>query len=201
MSIFLLYSWMYLCWQVFSQPLFANVEKWFGRKFPGSGFVHDSHTLKLPLLPDIRLNLLRLCFRSVYVVSTTGIAMIFPYFNQVLGVHGSLIFWPLSIYFPVEMYFKQRNIQAWTTKWVILRTFSIFCLLVTLFALIGSIQGLISAKLSWETAVYTPLGKKRIYTWIDFVRNDHGPNCAETIAIGSEKYRKKIAYDVGISKF
>ncbi|GLT53721.1 hypothetical protein SLA2020_269740 [Shorea laevis] len=135
-------------YQVFSQPLFANVEKWFGRKFPGSGFVHDSHTLKFPLLPDIRLNLLRLCFRSVYVVSTTGIAMIFPYFNQVLGVHGSLIFWPLSIYFPVEMYFKQRNIQAWTTKWVILRTFSIFCLLLTLFALIGSIQGLISAKLS-----------------------------------------------------
>jgi hypothetical protein len=144
----LLICCMYLCWQVFSQTLFANVEKWFGEKFPGSRFVNDSHTLKLPVLPDIRLNLLRLCFRSVYVVATTGIAMIFPYFNQVLGVQGSLIFWPLSVYFPVEMYFKQRNIQAWTTKWVMLRTFSIFCLLLTLFALIGSIQGLVSAKLS-----------------------------------------------------
>ncbi|KAE8098923.1 hypothetical protein FH972_016949 [Carpinus fangiana] len=135
-------------YQVFSQPLFANVEKWFVEKFPGSRFVNESHTLKLPLLPDIRLNLFRLCFRSVYVVLTTGIAMIFPYFNQVLGVHGSLIFWPLSVYFPVEMYFKQRNIEAWTTKWVMLRTFSIFCLLLSLFALIGSIQGLVSAKLS-----------------------------------------------------
>ena len=75
--------------------------------------------------------------------STTGIAMMIPYFNQVIGIHGGLNFWPLSIYFPVEMYFKQRKIGAWTTKWVMLRTFSIMCLLVTIFALIGSIEGLI----------------------------------------------------------
>ncbi|GMY30757.1 probable amino acid permease 7 isoform X1 [Fagus crenata] len=135
-------------YQIYSQPLFANVERWFVEKFPSSRFVNDNHTLKLPLLPEIRLNLLRLCFRSVYVVLTTVIAMLFPYFNQVLGVIGGLNFWPLSIYFPVEMYFKQMNIEAWTTKWVVLRTFSMFCLLVTLFALVGSIEGLISAKLS-----------------------------------------------------
>lgn len=135
-------------YQVYSQPLFANVERWFVEKFPSSRFVNDNHTLKLPLLPEIRLNLLRLCFRSVYVVLTTAIAMLFPYFNQVLGLIGGLNFWPLSIYFPVEMYFKQMNIEAWTPKWVVLRTFSMFCLLVTLFALVGSIEGLISAKLS-----------------------------------------------------
>ncbi|XP_050246126.1 probable amino acid permease 7 isoform X4 [Quercus robur] len=135
-------------YQVYSQPLFANVERWFADKFPSSGFVNDNYTLKLPLLPEIRLNLLRLCFRSIYVVSTTAIAMLFPYFNQVLGVLGGLNFWPLSIYFPVEMYFKQMNIEAWTTKWILLRTFSMFCLLVTLFSLIGSIEGLITAKLS-----------------------------------------------------
>uniref|UniRef100_A0A2N9J903 Amino acid transporter transmembrane domain-containing protein n=1 Tax=Fagus sylvatica TaxID=28930 RepID=A0A2N9J903_FAGSY len=135
-------------YQVYSQPLFANVERWFVEKFPSSRFVNDNHTLKLPLLPEIRLNLLRLCFRSVYVVLTTAIAMLFPYFNQVLGLIGGLNFWPLSIYFPVEMYFKQMNIEAWTTKWVLLRTFSMFCLFVTLFALVGSIEGLISAKLS-----------------------------------------------------
>ena len=146
--IYLLCLCIYLCWQVYSQPLFANVERWFVEKFPSSTFVNDNHTLKLPLLPEIRLNLLRLCFRSVYVVLTTAIAMLFPYFNQVLGVIGGLNFWPLSIYFPVEMYFKQMNIEAWTTKWVVLRTFSMFCLLVTLFALVGSIEGLISAKLS-----------------------------------------------------
>ena len=133
---------------MYSQPLFAVVDKWFAEKFPNSGFVNDDYSLKLPLLPALRLNLLRLCFRTVYVVSTTGIAMLFPYFNQVLGVIGALNFWPLSIYFPVEMYFVQKNIRAWTTKWIVLQIFSIVCLIATLFGLVGSIEGLITAKLS-----------------------------------------------------
>ncbi|CAL5392373.1 unnamed protein product [Camellia sinensis] len=135
-------------YQVFSQPLFALVDKWFARKFPNSGFVNNDHTLKLPFFPILRLNLLRLYFRTTYVASTTMIAMIIPYFNQVLGVLGALNFWPLSIYFPVEMYFVQTNIGAWSTKWIALHAFSIVCLLVTMFALVGSIEGLISAKLS-----------------------------------------------------
>ncbi|CAL5335473.1 unnamed protein product [Camellia sinensis] len=92
-------------YQVFSQPLFALVDKRFARKFPNSGFVNNGYTLKLPFFPILRLNLLRLCFRTTYVASTTVIAMIFPYFNQVLGVLGALNFWTISIYFPVEMYF------------------------------------------------------------------------------------------------
>ncbi|CAL5335475.1 unnamed protein product [Camellia sinensis] len=132
-------------YQVFSQPLFALVDKWFAKKFPNSGFVNNDHTLKLPFFPILRLNLLRLYFRTTYVASTTVIAMIFPYFNQVLG---ALNFWPLSIYFPVEMYFVQTNIGAWSTKWIALHAFSIVCLLVIMFALVGSIEGLISAKLS-----------------------------------------------------
>ena len=62
-------------------------------------------------LPVIRLNLLRLCSRSVYVGSTTKIAMMFPYFNQVMGIHGGLNFWPLSIYFPVEIYFGKLELR------------------------------------------------------------------------------------------
>ncbi|CAL5390210.1 unnamed protein product [Camellia sinensis] len=135
-------------YQVFSQPLFALVDKWFARKFPNSGFVNYDYTLKLPFFLILRLNLLRLCFRTTYVASTTVIEMIFPYFNQVLGVLGALNFWPLSIYFPMEMYFMQTNIEAWSTKWIALHAFSIVCLLMTMFALVGSIEGLTSAKLS-----------------------------------------------------
>ncbi|XP_038685326.1 probable amino acid permease 7 [Tripterygium wilfordii] len=135
-------------YQLYSQPLFGNVEKWFVEKYPNSKYVTDDINLKLPLLPGFRLSLFRLYFRSLFVVSTTAIAMIFPYFNQIIGVLGGFIYWPLSIYFPVEMYFKQKNIEAWTTKWIVLRTFSLGCLLITSFALIGSIEGLIAAKLS-----------------------------------------------------
>ncbi|KAI9187053.1 hypothetical protein LWI28_023820 [Acer negundo] len=135
-------------YQVYSQPLFGNVERWISEKYPDSGFINNEYSLKLPLIPAFRLNLLRLSFRTVHVVCTTSIAMIFPYFNQVIGVLGAVNFWPITIYFPVEMYFKQRNIEAWTTKWVMLRIFTIGCFLVTMFALVGSIEGLISAKLS-----------------------------------------------------
>ncbi|KAL2944993.1 putative amino acid permease 7 [Bienertia sinuspersici] len=135
-------------YQVFSQPLFAAVDRWFAYQFPDNGFVHNSHALELPLLPSLRVNLFRLCYRTVYVASTTILAIVFPYFNQVLGILGALIFWPLSIYFPVEMYLIQRNIQAWTGWWVTLRIFTYVCLVITLFALSGSIAGLVTAKLS-----------------------------------------------------
>ncbi|KAH1032408.1 hypothetical protein J1N35_044582 [Gossypium stocksii] len=134
-------------YQVYSQPLFANVEKWVLVKFPDSGIIHKDFKLKLPLLPAFKLNVLRLCFRTIFVASTTTIAMLFPYFNQVLGVLGGIYFWPLSIYFPVQMYFKQRNVEAWSLKWVMLQSFSIVCLPLTLFALVGSIEGLITARL------------------------------------------------------
>ncbi|XP_050246155.1 probable amino acid permease 7 [Quercus robur] len=135
-------------YQIYSQPIFAFAEGWFAKKFPNSGFVHNFYTFKLPLLPGFQLNLLRLCFRTAYVVSTTGIAMLFPYFNLVLGLLGAVTFWPLTVYFPVEMYFVQKKVGAWTNKWIVLRTFSFVCFLVTVVGCIGSLEGLISAKLS-----------------------------------------------------
>lgn len=134
--------------QVYSQPLFATVENWFRFRFPDSEFVNHTYILKLPLLPAFELNFLSLSFRTAYVASTTVIAMIFPYFNQILGVLGSIIFWPLTIYFPVEIYLSQSSTVSWTTKWVLLRTFSIFGFLFGLFTLIGCIKGIVTEKIS-----------------------------------------------------
>ncbi|MED6215949.1 hypothetical protein PIB30_118399 [Stylosanthes scabra] len=135
-------------YQVYSQPLFATVENCFRFRFPDSEFVNQSYFLKLPMLPAIELNSLRLCFRTVYVASTTVIALMFPYFNQILGVLGSLIFWPLTIYFPVEMYLGLSNTEAWTAKWIMLRSLSMLGFVFALFTLIGSIQGIVTQKLS-----------------------------------------------------
>ncbi|XP_042520764.1 probable amino acid permease 7 isoform X1 [Macadamia integrifolia] len=134
-------------YQVYSQPVFAVVERWCAEKFPNNGFVNSFYTLRFSLLPVVRINLLRLCFRTCYVLSTTGIAIAFPYFNQVLGVLGALNFWPLTIYFPVEMYFIQKKIQPWTRRWIVFQSFSFVCLIVTLVTLVGSVEGIISAKL------------------------------------------------------
>ncbi|KAF8014932.1 hypothetical protein BT93_H0665 [Corymbia citriodora subsp. variegata] len=135
-------------YQMFSQAIFAAAERWFSSTYPNSIFVNKFCTFKLPLVPAIRMNFFRLCFRTVFVISTTGIAMVFPYFNSVLGVLGALNFWPLTIYFPVEMYLVQKKIGAWTRKWVILKIFSFIYFLVTVLCFIGSFEALIGAKLS-----------------------------------------------------
>ncbi|KAI8011182.1 putative amino acid permease 7 [Camellia lanceoleosa] len=105
-------------YQVFSQPLFADLEGLIAEKFPNSRFINKNYILKVPPLPAFRLNLLRLCFRTTYVALTTGLAMLFPYFNQVVGVAGSLNFWPLVVFFPTQMYIVQKNIGPWTRKWI-----------------------------------------------------------------------------------
>lgn len=139
---------VYSCLQIYSQPLFAAVERKFKKYHPDSKFVNNEYKIKLPLLPCFRLNLLRLCFRSLYVASTTALAVMFPFFNQVLGVLGALNFWPVMIYFPIQMYLKQNEVRSWTPMWIILQTLKVACLVVSIVAFIGSVEGLISSKFS-----------------------------------------------------
>lgn len=135
---------------MYSQPIFAMADKWFEEKYPGSRFVEESWSVKVPLLPAVSLNAQRLCFRTAYVVATTAVAMAFPYFNQVLGVLGAFNFWPMAIYFPVEMCLRRKSIGAWTANWILLRGFSAVCLVLTAFAFVASVQGIVSARLSPE---------------------------------------------------
>ncbi|XP_057765376.1 probable amino acid permease 7 [Salvia miltiorrhiza] len=126
-------------YQMFTQPLFASVEGWFVSKLP-RGEVKET--------PSLGLFLAKLCFRIVYVGLTTSIAYVFPYFNQVVGLSGSIVFWPVVVYFPVEMYLVQKNIGPWTTKSLLLRLYCSLIFIAMVFAFLGSVQGLIAAKLS-----------------------------------------------------
>ncbi|XLR36455.1 hypothetical protein S83_064355 [Arachis hypogaea] len=69
--------------------------------------------------------------------------MLIPFFNDILGVIGALGFWPLTVYFPVEMYIKQKKMPKWSGSWIFLQSLSMFCFLVTVAAMIGSIVGII----------------------------------------------------------
>ncbi|KAL8510671.1 hypothetical protein ACS0TY_017477 [Phlomoides rotata] len=135
-------------YQIFSQPLFAAVEGKMAKDHPNSKFVNSEYVVKPPLLPRFKVNLLRLCFRTAYVASTTLISILFPYFNEVLAVLGALNFWPLVIYFPVEMFLKQNSVRAWTCTWTCLQALRVFCFICVFFVFIGSVQGLINNKFS-----------------------------------------------------
>ncbi|KAF5781334.1 putative amino acid transporter, transmembrane domain-containing protein [Helianthus annuus] len=127
-------------YQVFSQTLYAIVERSCSERYPESEFIKDFHIWK------IRMNPLRLCFRTSYVVLTTSLAMLFPYFNEVVAFSGSVTFWPLVVYFPVEMYIVHKKVVPWTVKWCFLRVFIILCLFVAMFVFVGSVQGIIAKR-------------------------------------------------------
>ncbi|XP_019098006.1 PREDICTED: probable amino acid permease 7 isoform X1 [Camelina sativa] len=110
-------------YQVYSQPIFAAMEISLTEKYPQKKFIARFYDFKLPMLRGgtVRLNPMRMCVRTIYVVITTGVAVMFPYFNEVLGVLGAIGFWPLAVYFPVEMCIMQKKIQSWTRPWLLLR--------------------------------------------------------------------------------
>jgi hypothetical protein len=81
--------------------------------------------------------------RTIFVVLTTVISMLLPFFNDIVGLLGAFGFWPLTVYFPVEMYISQKKIPQWSTRWLCLQILSVACLIITIAAAAGSIAGVI----------------------------------------------------------
>ena len=69
--------------------------------------------------------------------------MLMPFFNDVVGILGAFAFWPLTVYFPVEMYIAQKKIGRWTSQWLGLQIISFTCLTISLAAAAGSVAGVI----------------------------------------------------------
>ncbi|CAN1801489.1 Amino acid permease 3, partial [Linum perenne] len=129
--------------QVYCQPLFAFVEKQAVKRFPDSYFITTD--IRIPLLPGrcYNLNLFRMVWRTVFVMLTTLISMLLPFFNGIVGLLGALGFWPLTVYLPVEMYIVQKNIPKWSMRWLCLQILSGACLIITIAAATGSIAGVL----------------------------------------------------------
>ncbi|KAJ6730511.1 hypothetical protein OIU85_021322 [Salix viminalis] len=135
--------WLHNCIFDKHDPLFAFVEKEAARRFPDSDFVTKDIKIFIPGLGPCNFNLFRMIWRTIFVVTTTVISMLLPFFNDVVGLLGALGFWPLTVYFPVEMYISQKKIPKWSTRWLCLQILSVACLIITIAAAAGSIAGVI----------------------------------------------------------
>ncbi|CAL9214369.1 unnamed protein product [Arabidopsis halleri] len=132
-------------YQVFAQPIFQFVEKKCNKKWPENNFITSEHSMNIPLIGKCSINLFRLLWRTAYVVLTTVVAMIFPFFNAILGLLGALTFWPLTVYFPVAMHIEQAKVKKYSLRWIGLKILVSLCLIVSVLATIGSIVGLITS--------------------------------------------------------
>lgn len=146
-------------YQLFAQPLFAFVEKWASKKLCATNsprrnsFISKEIKVPIPywyghghgvLVANYNLNLFKLVWRSTFVMVTTIVSMLLPFFNDVLGIIGAFAFWPLTVYFPVEMYIAQKGIPRWGLKWICFRMLSVGCLMISIVAGIGSIAGVVT---------------------------------------------------------
>ncbi|XXG57361.1 hypothetical protein AAC387_Pa03g4534 [Persea americana] len=141
--------------QVFCQPLFAAVESWTAKKWPNAKFIVREHTITWKSC-KYKFSTFRLLWRTIFIVITTTLAMILPFFNDILALLGAVGFWPLTVYFPVEMYISKKKIRRFTPKWTMLQLLSFICLLGSLAAACGSIEGVIE-----KLRVYKPFQTKQ----------------------------------------
>ncbi|KAL2513133.1 Amino acid permease 3 [Abeliophyllum distichum] len=131
-------------YQVYCQPLFAFVEKTSTEWFPHSTLITKEIDIPIPGYNPYKLNLFRLVWRTIFVIITTIISMLMPFFNDVVGILGAFGFWPLTVYYPVEMYIVQKKIEKWSTKWICLQILSVTCLIISIAAAVGSFAGVVS---------------------------------------------------------
>lgn len=128
-------------YQIFAQPLFRFVETWASKRWPKSGFINTDREMSIGKL-RINLNLFRLSWRSSFVAVASVIAMALPFFSDMLALLGAVEYWPIVVYFPVEMHIAQNKIAKGTKKWVGLQLLSMMCLLVSFACAAGALQGL-----------------------------------------------------------
>ncbi|MCD7445827.1 Amino acid permease 6 [Datura stramonium] len=129
-------------YQVFCQPIYRFVEGLCSERWPDNKFITSQHGINIPGFGVYYVNYFRMLWRTAYVVVTAVIAMIFPFFNAILGLIGAASFYPLTVYFPIEMHIAQRKIPKYSFTWIWLQILSWACLIVSLVAAAGSIQGL-----------------------------------------------------------
>ncbi|CAN6475664.1 unnamed protein product [Victoria cruziana] len=133
-------------YQVFGQPVFALLEKWVASKWPRSSISSKIYKINLPGTKTcLKFTLSRLIIRTVFVMLMTMVAMILPFFNAIMGLLGAIIFWPLTVKFPVSMYMAREKIKRGTSIWYRLQILSMVTLVVSLLAAVGSVAGLVDS--------------------------------------------------------
>ncbi|CAN1219090.1 Amino acid permease 8, partial [Linum perenne] len=152
--------------QVTAQPVFTRLEAWATNKWPESEFVNREYPVNLHAIfgPNLTVNPMRLVGRTALVAAATVVAMAVPFFNDVLALLGAISYWPLTVYFPVEMHIAQSKMIRKSSgrpadasagaKWVVLQLLNVFCLVVAVAAACGAIHGLSRSLLDYKPFMF-----------------------------------------------
>ena len=88
------------------------------------------------------------------MVLATVLAMAMPFFNDMIALLGAIGFWPLVVYFPIEMIIVKQKIKKRTVQWFGLQSLNLVCLIVSLAAACAAIHGLGQALGKYKPFMY-----------------------------------------------
>lgn len=115
--------------QLFTQPLFAAIEHGVARCWPAS-----------PIATSPRIT--KLVWRSLYIAFITFISALIPFFSQIIGLVGAVIYWPTAILFPVFVWLAVFPPRL--SVHIGLQTLNAAMLIVALLAIVGSLRSIIN---------------------------------------------------------
>ncbi|GMN40020.1 hypothetical protein TIFTF001_009246 [Ficus carica] len=118
------------------------IETWASRRWPDSGFIMSEYSISIYSKRLTTMNLFRLTWRTLFVVMVTLVALALPFFTDMIALMGAIGYWPIVVYFPVEMHIAQNKIPKRTARWAGLQLLSFLIFLISLAAASGAIQGL-----------------------------------------------------------
>ncbi|KAF9600731.1 hypothetical protein IFM89_011418 [Coptis chinensis] len=109
-------------YQVFAHPIFATIENKIISTWPDTTFFQSVCTIRVPFTKARFLIFMpaKTISRSIFIIFTTIVSMLLPFFNAIMRLLGATSFWPLTVYLPVNMYLSQRKIEPGTPKWFLL---------------------------------------------------------------------------------
>ncbi|KAI9097434.1 hypothetical protein K1719_025205 [Acacia pycnantha] len=128
-------------YQIMAQAFFLIVEMGAKMMWPKSDFVHKEYPCRIGKV-TFNLNMFRLVWRTAFVMITTTLAMAMPFFNEFLSLLGAIGFWPLIVFFPIQMHIAQRDIKTRSRRWCMLQLLNFVCFLVSVAAAVSSIHGI-----------------------------------------------------------
>ena len=74
-------------YQIWTQPFLCMVENSLDKYFPNSKILQSGINIPIPRMGTLQLPVVRLIWRSVYVCIATFIAILAPFFNDIVGKH------------------------------------------------------------------------------------------------------------------
>lgn len=120
---------MFSAVQVFTQPLYATVEDKAIRTWPDH-----------PLLNKYWV-LTKIVWRSVYMSFTVFISALLPFFSQIVGLVGAIIYWPTAIFFPIMLWLVVFPPKL--SVRLLLQALNVALLGVALVSIVGSVRSIV----------------------------------------------------------